>query len=320
MTVIQIPEELLLPNLTGETDIEAEQAGLYRMNLDGSGRELVYQFEADATVEDLALGGNKGIYFVTKKLGSSRGDSGTYVTTSERQMICLDPDAGKAQTVCSLDFGDGRNWEVIGCGEDCVVLKAYQYPDGMTDEEASALGSDQYMEVLKNSSIVYAALNPDTGEKKELLSQSGKETVSELILNGYLYTSGQSGDDIVKTDLVTGEQSILCSLPENYLYQTLGNLLCCVSYDSLEDSGYYFVNPDTGEISHCSLTNQSLDFPLDLMAITGNRVLAVYEYEYTSLGDDSYEIDRYQYGMIDLEDLMNSVADFTPVRMIGEGI
>lgn len=310
----------VITDLTGETDIEAEQAGLYRMNLDGSSRELVYQFEAGATVEDLALGGNEGIYFVTKKLGSSRGDSGTYVTTSERKLICLDPDAGNAKTVCSLDFGDGRNWEVIGCGGNRVVLEAYQYPDGMTDEEASALDSDQYMEVLKNSSIAYAALNPDTGEKKELLTQSGRETVSELVLGGYLYTSSQSGDDIVKTDLVTGEQSILCSFPENYLYQTLGNLLCCVSYDSMEDGGYYFVNPDTGEISRCSLTNQSLDFPLDLMAVTGDRVLAVYDYEYTDLGDGSYEINRYQYGLIDLEDLMNSTADFTPVRMIGEGI
>ena len=310
----------VITDLTGETDIEAEQAGLYRMNLDGSGRELVYQFEAGATVEDLALGGNEGIYFVTKKLGSSRGDSGTYVTTSERKLICLDPDAGNAKTVCSLDFGDGRNWEVIGCGGNRVVLEAYQYPDGMTDEEASALDSDQYMEVLKNSSIVYAALNLDTGEKKDLLTQSGRETVSALVLGGYLYTSSQSGNDIVKTDLVTGEQSILCSLPENYLYQTLGNLLCCVSYDSMEDGGYYFVNPDTGEISRCSLMNQSLDFPLDLMAVTGDRVLAVYDYEYTDLGDGSYEINRYQYGLIDLEDLRNSAADFTPVRMIGEGI
>ena len=80
------------------------------------------------------------------------------------------------------------------------------------------------------------------------------------------------------------------------------------------------MNPDTGEVSRCSLRNQSLDFPLDLMAITGNRVLAVYDYEYTDLGDGSYEIDRYQYGLIDLEDLKNSVADFVPVKMIGAGI
>ena len=56
------------------------------------------------------------------------------------------------------------------------------------------------------------------------------------------------------------------------------------------------------------------------MAVTGDRVLAVYDYEYTDLGDGSYEINRYQYGLIDLEDLRNSAADFTPVRMIGEGI
>ena len=44
-------------------------------------------------------------------------------------MICLDPDTGNAKTVCSLDFGDGWSWEVIGCGGNRVVLKGYRYPE-----------------------------------------------------------------------------------------------------------------------------------------------------------------------------------------------
>ncbi|HJA34308.1 MAG TPA: hypothetical protein H9794_08550, partial [Candidatus Mediterraneibacter merdigallinarum] len=68
------------------------------------------------------------------------------------------------------------------------------------------------------------------------------------------------------------------------------------------------------------LTNEALGWPLDLMAEAGGHALVIYDYEYTDNGDGSYEISRYQYGLIRLEDLLNSVPDYTPVKMIREGI
>ena len=273
---------------SGSANVEADQAELYRMNLDGSGRERIYSFDADATVEDVALGSNSGLYFVTKKLGASDSGSGTYTTTSDRQLICLNPNSGEAKSVCSLDFGDGLNWEIIGSSDDKVILKAYQYPDGMTEEEAAALDENSYLDLLKNSQIVYASLELSTGEKTQVYSQAaGGNSSSEAVLDGCLYASNESSQDIVKIDLATGEKSTLCSLENNYLYGTLGNYLCCTSHDLTADYGYYLVNVETGEISHCSLTNQALGWRLDLMTMAGDRALVVYDYEYTPLGDDS---------------------------------
>lgn len=306
---------------SGSANVEADQAELYRMNLDGSERERIYSFDADATVEDVALGSDSGLYFVTKKLGASDSGSGTYTTTSDRQLICLNPNSGEAKSVCSLDFGDGLNWEIIGSSDDKVILKAYQYPDGMTEEEAAALDENSYLDLLKNSQIVYASLELSTGEKTQVYSQAaGGNSSSEAVLDGCLYASNESSQDIVKIDLATGEKSTLCSLENNYLYGTLGNYLCCTSHDLTADYGYYLVNVETGEISHCSLTNQALGWRLDLMTMAGDRALVVYDYEYTPLGDDSYDITRYQYGLISMDDLLNSVPNYTPIQMVGEGI
>lgn len=112
----------------------------------------------------------------------------------------------------------------------------------------------------------------------------------------------------------------MCSLENNDLYGTLGNYLCCTSHDLTADYGYYLVNVETGEISHCSLTNQALGWRLDLMAMAKDRALVVYDYEYTPLGDDSYDITRYQYGLISMDDLLHSVPNYTPIQMVGEGI
>lgn len=311
-------------NIAGDSDIsstEAARAELYRMKPDGSGRECVCRFEADAVVEDVALGSPDGLYFVTKKLGASESSSGVYTTTSDRKLICVDPGSGKARTACSLDFDDGLNWSVIGCADGQAVLKAYQYADGVTEEDAAALDENGYMDLLENSRILYAALNLDDGEKTQVYSQSaGGNSASEAIVDDCLYASNDSSGDVVKIDLTTGEKSRLCSLENNYLYGALGNYLCCTSHDLTADYGYYLVDTKNGEVTYCSLTNESLGWRLDLMAVAGNRALVVYDYEYTDLGDDSYEITRYQYGLISMNDLLDSVPDYTPVQMAGEGI
>ena len=164
-------------NLLGNSETVnagSTKSALYRMNLDGSGRERIYSFDGDTTVEDTAFGDDNGLYFITKKLGASKSGSGTYTTTSDRQIICLDPDNGKAKSLCSLDFGDGLNWEVIGSADDRIILKAYQYPNGMTEEEASALDENSYLDLLKNSQIIYASLELSTGEKNSGIFSSSR--------------------------------------------------------------------------------------------------------------------------------------------------
>ena len=313
-----------ITNLLGDsktTNVQAEQAELYRMNMDGSGRERIYSFESDATVEDVALSGKDGLYFVTKKLGTSKSGSGTYTTTSDRQLICLNLKTGKAKSVCSLDFGDGMTWEIIGSAGEKIILKVYQYPDNMTEKDVAALDENNYLDLLKKSRIVYASLELSTGEKTQVYSQPTEgNSYTEKILDGCLYVSNESSQDIIKIDLATGEKSTLCSLESNYIYGTLGDYLCCTRYDSTSDSGYSLVNVKNGDIKHCSLTNQSLGWQLDLMAMAKDRALVVYDYEYTPLGDDSYDITQYQYGLISMDDLLNSVPNYTPIQMIEKGI
>src|SRR5699024_7039359 len=97
-------------------------------------------------------------------------------------------------------------------------------PDGMTEEEAAALDENSYLDLLKNSQVVYAALELSTGEKTQVYAQAaGGNSSAEVVLNGCLYASNEASQDIVKIDLATGKKSTLCSLENNYLYGTLGN-------------------------------------------------------------------------------------------------
>lgn len=301
--------------------IEAGQAKLYRMNLDGSERKLIYSFEAGAAVEDVVLGSEDSLYFVTKKLDSSESAAGNYITASERRLICFHPESGKAEAAASLDFGDGLTWEVIGGADERIILKALQYPNGMTEQECAELEVNSYKEVCKNSRLIYASLDISTGEKKELYSQPvGADFTSEAVAGGFLYAASDTSKDVVKINIGTGEKSVLCSLEHNYICGTLGSFLCFTRYDTTADHGCYLADMQTGKTVYCRLTNEALGWELGLMSVTGDRALVVYDYEYEALGDDAYEITRYQYGLISLDDLLNSVPDYTPINMIREGI
>ncbi len=55
------------------------------------------------------------------------------------------------------------------------------------------------------------------------------------------------------------------------------------------------------------------------MAEVGDKVLVIYDYDATPYGDDSYEITKYQYGLIAKADLYNGIDNYEPIAMIRRG-
>ena len=58
---------------------------------------------------------------------------------------------------------------------------------------------------------------------------------------------------------------------------------------------------------------------LEFKAEVGSQILVIYDYEYTSLGDDSYDITQYKYALIDKDDLYAGNAKYEPIQMVGKG-
>ena len=58
---------------------------------------------------------------------------------------------------------------------------------------------------------------------------------------------------------------------------------------------------------------------MEFKAETGSKILVIYDYEYTSLGDDSYDITQYRYALIEKSDLYAGNGNYEPIKMIGKG-
>lgn len=298
-----------------EADIEGSKAVLYRANLDGTGREKVYTFDASLALEDIVLGDENGIYVVEKKLTAQQGDTGTYFNSTERKLVYLDPAAAEEQEICSLDFEGFISWRLKDCYGRTLVLEGTDYGREISNEEYFA--DDAYHELYENSQEVFATLSLDDPELVIRYRQDNQYDNYELIDGNMLYTSNADGS-VKAIDLSTGTEREICRRSgSTYMYCRIGNKLCCDS--STQDGTFDYIDIDTGEISHSSLVNKSLGWSLDFRAVLDKDVLVIYDYEATPGGDGSYEITRYQYGLISQEDLFAGNDNYRRINMVGRG-
>ncbi len=303
----------------GGMNTEGTSSVLYRADLDGTNREKVYTFDASVTVEDYVCGDENGLYMVTKKLTSNQEGVSTYFHSEERRLVFLDPDKGELSEICSMDFGGNVSWSVVSCYGRNLVLQGTDYGRIISDEEM--FSDDDYPELYKDSSEVFACLNIDSGQLTEKYRMSNKGDRSFVIQENILYCSLKEGGIIKEINLDTKEERNVYSEPGSF-YQVcsiIGEKLCCADFGENWDHTYSYIDRNTGEISHSGLVNKTLGWDLDFKAVLEKDVLVVYDYEATSSWGGSYEITLYQHGLISQEDLFVGNDNFRKINMVGKG-
>ncbi|MCM1190406.1 MAG: hypothetical protein NC541_14065 [bacterium] len=296
---------------------ESRPAAVYRANLDGTGREKIYAFDGTLTLEDTVFGNDRGIYVITKKLSADKSDGLTYITSAERKLMFLDLSTLSLSEVCSMEFGDGISWRMLGCYGDDFVLCGTDFGRELSREEE--WNDSAYKELYENSSEVYALLNQGGGGPEEILRLSNRyENAVKLLGNGlYLSTKGNQNIDVVHLD--TGERRTVCTLPQNCLMDTLGDVLCCRDWNLGANPVWYFVDTKTGAITHSPLTIPCNGWAIDFRCETASDVLFVYDYDATGHSDGSYEIHQYRHALISKSDLFAGRENYRIINMINTG-
>ena len=300
--------------LSGGTVAETEStpAALYRANLDGTDRHKVYTFDANVTVEDFVLGDDTGLYFITKKLSTIFSDSNAYRVSTDRKLIRVDPAIGAETVVCSIDFGDDIDWDVIGCTGRLVILHGIDFGREISPEE---LHQGDRKQLYDSAEDVFAALDIDSGELREFF-RIHSALRSYAMDDANLYFSCGESDDILAVDLRTGAQRVLCSLPGKLIHGILGDHLYC---QGDEDRAFDFVDINTGAVSHSDLVQKTLGWSLEFLAETEDQVLTVYDGVGTPNGDGSYSNIQWKYALISKENLYAGRDKFLPIEMTETG-
>ncbi|MDY2628167.1 MAG: hypothetical protein SOW08_07615 [Lachnospiraceae bacterium] len=298
-------------------EMENRPSVLYRAEPDGTNREKVYTFDSSETLEDKVIGDEKGLYFIVKKLSSEQTTDGTYMAASESRLVFLNPETWKGETICSLDQNDDISWEVEGCYGDKLVLQGQDYGRRISGEDI--LDDDTWKSLYTEADDVYALLDVKSGGLHEIYRISNKEEHSAYVYGNCLYLSRKQDGSVKAVDLDTGKERQLASLTNSCIFTVVGDRLCCHSWDWTDDKTFYYVDTKTGEVSHSGLVNRLNGWSLELRGETASDALVVYDYEAEQLDEDTYEISRYQYGLISKEDLYAGNDNYRTIKMIGSG-
>ncbi|MCI8668594.1 MAG: hypothetical protein HFI34_03560 [Lachnospiraceae bacterium] len=299
------------------SSVESKPAVLYRANPDGTGRKKIFTFDAALTLEDKIIGNDTGIYVITKKLSSDKDGNQTYTTSSERKLMFLNFGSLSLSEICSMDFGDNISWQIIDCCQNDFLLCGTDFGREITRDET--WNDDVHKELYKNSFEVYALLNREGGKPKEIAKLTNRYENSVKLLGDSLYLSSSENQNIEALDIRTGEKKTLCALPQNFLMDTLGDMLCCRDWNLSQDPAWYFVDTKSGEITSTPLVNLCNGWSLDFRGETETDVLFIYEYDATDNHDGSYEIHQYRHALISKKDLFNGRDNYRKIEMIGPG-
>lgn len=297
--------------------VESQPAVLYRANLDGTGREKIFTFDAALTLEDKIVGNDKGIYVITKKLSADKDGNQTYTTSSERKLMFLNLSSLSLSEICSMDFGDHISWQIIDCSPNDFLLCGVDFGREVSRDEI--WDEDLHKEIYKNSFRVYALLSRDGGKPKELARQSNKCDNSAKLLGENLYLSSEDNQNIDALNIQTGEKRTLCTLPQNLIMDTLGDMLCCRGWDLAGDPIWYFVDTKTGAVTKTPLVIPCNGWSIDFRCETKTDVLFVYDYDATETERGSYEIHRYKHALISKDDLFTGKDSYRKIEMVGPG-
>lgn len=297
---------------------EEKPAVLYRAELDGTNRQKIYTFDT-AALEDFVLGDDSGIYVVAKKISVTQENGASFSNAEEKKLLRIDRKTKKAETVCSLIFDDDFSWNIQGCFKDTLVLNGTDYGRKLSNTEC--FDDDAYKQYYEASEDVYALLDLKTGEKKEVFRiANGREKEHSSAINAnMLYLACFESGQIKSIDLLTGEEKELAALAKGYIHHMFGDVLCLDAWEEKNDSTFYYLDINTGNIQHSKLVNKSLGWSLEFRAELAHDILVVYDYDAVSSGDDSWEINQYKYALISKEDLYAGNDNFRPIKMIEKG-
>lgn len=298
-------------------EIESTPAVLYRANLDGTSREKVYTFEDSVTLEDIVLGDDKGIYVVSKKISSEKSSAGTYRSSSERKLVFIDLETKEEKTVCSMAFDDNISWNIDGCYDNTIVLRGEDYGRKLSVDEI--YDDDAYKNLYENSREVFALLDLKTANITQAYGINNKDEHSVIVNGNILYVSYSDNGSVKSVDLNSGDEKALCTLKNNYLYDVIGDKLCCHSWDWNSDYTFYYVDVNTGETRHSGLVNKCNGWSLEFCAVLPSEVLVIYDYEAKQIDSETYNITKYQCGLISKEDLFAGNDNFWKIKMVGKG-
>lgn len=307
------------------------RAFLYRMNLDGTERQRLWQSDAGYIAETEVFGDGTGFWFVTKRPSAEVHEKtgAVYNHSKDRAFIRYDINERKITDKIPLEDYNNIALRVENCTGDKFFLFGKAYPNGTSimdnmdilapGEEVGSINPD-YWDFNDKCECVYFTLDVKTKELREITRYKiGDVYFCADFHNGLLYFERRD-NSMFTLDIETGETAEL-NIPDGYRFDGFFADKMILSHypGDHNDRARYFADLDCSNITRSGLFKENgTDIDIDLITVVGDNALVINgEFGIPLEGSPgAYSCLTPLYALIPLDDLYNGRANYKPFDMV----
>ena len=308
-----------------EKPVEAHKKSLYRMNLDGTGREKLFDFPADDAVEGKVVGDGDNLWFITKKPYVFKNDKGqSWSSSKNRALIKYSLKDRDFTERIPLDEVNNVTLKLEGVYKNKFVFSGTAYPNGKRAEdyldilspkatmEEEKAHMDEFIAFRNKCENVMYTLNRDNKSVNEIFRAKYSEVGNGVSVDGGLAYLSKTDDTKFALDLETGETRDI-SAPEGYSFGGFmdGKKIYNKKYDGKPEFAPYFDDGNGGVVKY------------DWWAENNMVIFANDKYAFVNTGRTSDEqpngnlLNAHDtYALIPLEDLQNGKENIIEVKRL----
>lgn len=312
-----------------EPEPEKRRAAIFRMDLDGTNREKVYEAALGDIIEKNVFGDGDDLLFVVKtpKVDTVKNNTGKEVMfygSKNRALLRFSISQNKVVERIPLDPYKNISLTVRGCAGSRLILSGIAYPDGKSrldymDILAYETGSGhsstkEQSELSKNCEIVFFTLDIDTKELKDVFRD--KKGSSYSVYRDEIFI--KHSDETVSTVNVLNGTTRSVNLPSGYEFAGIFmNKLKLYSIGEGDDITYFSDLDGTGITSTRLLDLMNKD-RVTVLAVAGNKLIVQYDEESTARPEGGYTRTGVKLGLISIDDLVSGRRNIDRINNLGK--
>lgn len=191
---------------------------IYKMNLDGTSREVFAEFDNGTVLEPTFMGDGENIYAITKKVSEQTEGNETTYEGYDRELVSIDSN-GNITKLFELDI----DAEILGCYEGGIIVEYTDYGNGLKRADIG----DDYKEVLKNAICTVVKKSIVDGNEEEIGKFTGVSSYSTIVSDSVLYVSSIEDKLVYSLNLLTGDKKTILDGKEIVLDKIVDDTLIC---------------------------------------------------------------------------------------------
>lgn len=308
-----------------ETPVETHKNSLYRMNLDGTNREKLFNFDEGNAVEGFVVGDGDNLWFITKTPYVYKDDKGrTYNTSKNRALMKYSLKERSFTERIPLDEVNNVKLRFEGVYKNKFIFSGTAYPDGKSAEdyldilspkgtmEEQIKNMDEFTEFHNKCEYVLFTLNRDNKSINEIFRAKYTDVDNSVSIDSVLAYLSKTDDTVFFLDLETGETRDV-SAPEGYYFAGFigGKKYYRRKYDGKTDTAPYFDDGNGGVIKN------------DWWQFQNNIIFANDKFAFVNTGrtgeeqpDGNLKNPHDAYVLIPIDDLQNGRENIVPIKRL----